>query len=59
MADSARQAEYVELYTSLGFEVRTEVVRPEEIGPDCGDCRLLMCRQFVTVYTRRSGAASA
>jgi hypothetical protein len=53
MADSARLAEFVELYTQLGFEVETEPVQPDEIGPDCEGCRLLMCRQFVTLYTRR------
>lgn len=53
MADTARLAEYVELYTSLGYEVRAEKVRPDEIGEECGDCRLLICRQFVTLYTRK------
>lgn len=53
MADGKRLNEYVELYTSLGFEVRTETVQPEEIGPECTDCRLIICRQFVTVYTRK------
>jgi hypothetical protein len=53
MADGARLAEYLDLYTSLGYEVHTEKVKPEEIGPDCTDCRLLICRQFITVYTRR------
>jgi hypothetical protein len=53
MADGLRLAEYTELYTSMGYEVRTEKVPPEEIGPECGDCRLLICRQFVTLYTRK------
>ncbi len=53
MADSNRLAEYIDLYTGLGYEVHTEKVKPEEIGPECGDCRLLMCRQFITLYTRR------
>lgn len=52
MADSTRLAEFVELYTQLGFEVETEPVQPDEIGPDCEGCQLLMCRQFVTLYTR-------
>jgi hypothetical protein len=53
MADFTRLAEHVELYTSLGYEVHTEKVPPEEIGPECTDCRLIICRQFVTVYTRK------
>lgn len=52
MADGARLAEYVELYTTLGFEVLHEPVAPEEIGPECSDCRLIICRQYVTLYTR-------
>ncbi|HLE28422.1 MAG TPA: hypothetical protein VI793_09920 [Anaerolineales bacterium] len=53
MADLERLSEYIELYTSLGFEVRTEKVPPEEIGPECSDCRLIICRQFLTLYTRK------
>jgi hypothetical protein len=56
MADGERLAEYLELYTSLGYEVRTETVRPEEISDQCGDCRLIICRLFVTLYTRRPAA---
>ncbi|MCC7362209.1 MAG: hypothetical protein IT317_22180 [Anaerolineales bacterium] len=52
VADGARLAEYVELYTSLGFEVLQETIEPEEIGPECADCRLVICRQYVTLYTR-------
>ena len=53
MADRERLKEYVELYSSLGYEVRTEIVAPEEIGDECTDCRLLICRQFLTLYTRK------
>ena len=53
MADAQRLDEYIQLYQSLGYEVRTEIVRPDEIGAECGDCRLFICRQFVTLYTRR------
>jgi hypothetical protein len=58
MADGTRLTEYLELYSSLGFEVRTEAVQPEEIGPECDDCRLMICRQFVTLYTRRRSGSS-
>ena len=53
MADGKRLSEFVDLYTSLGFEVHTEAIQPDEIGPECNDCRLIICRQFVTLYTRR------
>lgn len=57
MADGLRLAEYTELYASMGYEVRAEKVPPDAIGPECGDCRLLICRQFVTVYTRKRSAS--
>jgi len=51
-----RMKEYTELYASLGYEVRTEAVRPDEIDPDCGDCGLVLHRMVVTLYIRkRSG----
>ncbi len=53
MADGGRLAEYSELYQSLGYEVRTETVQPEEVSEECTDCRLVICRQFVTLYTRK------
>jgi len=53
MADSRRLTEYVELYESMGFETRAEPVRADEIGPECGDCSLVLCRLFITIYTRR------
>ncbi len=58
MADMERLAEYVELYASLGLEVRTEKVQPDEVSSECADCRLVICRQFVTIYTRQSSAES-
>ncbi|MBI3362452.1 MAG: hypothetical protein HY023_15230 [Chloroflexi bacterium] len=53
MADTERLSEYVELYASLGLDVRTEKVSPEEVADECSDCRLIICRQFVTIYTRQ------
>src|SRR3989338_2667040 len=58
MADHERLAEYTELYTSLGFEIRAETVRPDEISDQCADCRLIICRQFVTLYTRKRAPAA-
>ena len=53
MADGQRLKEYTELYESMGYEVRAEKVKPEEISDQCAGCRLLICRQFLTLYTRR------
>lgn len=53
MADAERAKEAVELYQSLGFEVLTEEVKPTELSDLCSDCQLVVCRYYVTVYTRK------
>ncbi len=53
MTNVARLNEYIELYTSLGFEVRAEQVRSDEVEPECNDCRLILYQQIVTIYTRK------
>jgi hypothetical protein len=55
MADAERASEAAELYTSLGFEVRAESVLASELSDQCLDCKLIVCRSYVTIYTRRSG----
>ena len=56
MIDKRRVPEFTELYQSMGYEVRLEGIRAEEIEPDCSDCALVMHQIFVTLYTRRSGS---
>ena len=56
MADARRAEEYASQYAAMGFEVRVEPVRPAEVGPECGDCSLIVNRLFVTLYTRRRGS---
>lgn len=51
--DGRRLKEFAALYASLGFEVHVVPLRPEEVDPDCGDCRLAALLQFSTIYTRR------
>jgi hypothetical protein len=53
MADSQRANEAVELYTSLGYEVRAESVLPSELSDLCTDCKLVVCSTYVTIYTRK------
>jgi hypothetical protein len=47
-----RLAEQLELYRSLGMEVRTEAVPPEELAEACRGCALAL-QLFRIVYTRR------
>jgi ribosomal protein S18 acetylase RimI-like enzyme len=52
-ADEQRAREAIELYEKLGFEVRAEPVRPNELEEDCEDCRTVVAFRFLTIYTRR------
>jgi hypothetical protein len=53
MADPVRAKESIDLYESLGFEVRTEPIKPSELGEECTDCQLVVCFSYVTIYTRK------
>jgi hypothetical protein len=53
IADSQRAAEAIELYTELGYEVRVESLRPEDIRDECEGCRSQAALQFKTIYTRK------
>ncbi len=53
MTQRGRLAEYTDLYRSLGFDVRAEAVRSDEVDPECNDCRLILFQQIVTIYTRQ------
>ncbi len=52
-ADEARAKEAMELYCQLGYEVRAEPVRPEEMHDDCDDCQSVVAFHFQTIYTRK------
>jgi hypothetical protein len=54
--DESRAREAVELYEKLGYEVRAEPVRPEELDDDCDDCRTVVAFHFLAIYTRRKSA---
>lgn len=53
MADAAKAKEATHLYSELGFDVHAEPVKPAELSEACGGCRLVACRAYVTIYTRR------
>lgn len=52
-ADEQRTKEVMELYAKLGYEVRAEPVRAEELDDDCQDCRTVVSVHFRTIYTRK------
>lgn len=51
--DEQRANEAVELYEKLGYEVRAEPVRSDELDHGCGDCRTMVAFHFLAIYTRR------
>jgi len=59
--EAGRADEYVELYESLGDEVRVELVTPElmaalrpaqDMAEECTICLLADCDKYVVIYTR-------
>ena len=53
IGDARQVKEATDLYTELGFEVRTEPVSVDDMGDDCSDCQVLILLAFKTVYTRK------
>ena len=53
VAPAPRVAEHVEMYGSLGIDVRVETVLEDELAPACGGCALALGRYRV-IYTRRT-----
>ncbi len=59
LADEHRAREALELYSSLGFDVRAEKLDASHFGPQCGECSLTVCTSYVLIYTRRAGTAAS
>jgi hypothetical protein len=58
IADGRRAEEAVALYQQLGYEVRAEPLRQDELEDNCEDCQLVALMQFKTIYTRRKESAT-
>jgi hypothetical protein len=54
LADPMRAREAIELYTSLGFEVKAQKLTPADLGPNCADCASTICSSYVLIYTRKT-----
>lgn len=57
LVDPLRAKESIELYTSLGYEVKAQTLTPADFGPQCGKCALVACGACVVIYTRKKGSA--
>ena len=51
--DEPRLSEITELYKSLGFEVRVEPVKLDELDEDCKKCYKNIIDELKTVYVRK------
>ena len=54
LADSARAQESIDLYTSMGYEVKVQKLTPADFGPQCAQCASVMCHACVLIYTRKT-----
>ncbi len=52
LSDPVRARESIELYESLGFEVMSRRLQPDDLGPECQACAASVCRSYVLIYTR-------
>jgi hypothetical protein len=52
LADPVRARESVELYESLGFEVMSRRLQPDDLGPECQACAASVCSSYVLIFTR-------
>ncbi len=57
LADPARAAESIELYRSMGYEVTTQKLSPQDFGPGCSHCASVVGRTCVVIYTRKKQQA--
>lgn len=53
LADPLRAQEAIEVYTSLGYEVKAQALTPADFGSQCGGCAEVACRSHVLIYTRK------
>lgn len=53
LVDLERAREAVELYTSIGYEVKVKNLTPAELQSTCLPCAPGLCRSCVVIYTRK------
>lgn len=54
VTDEPRLSEAVELYKSLGYEVRLEQSSFEEVNQMCKNCLVADCERYKTIYIRKT-----
>lgn len=54
-----RSADLVRLYAVAGYEVAVDAIPAEALADDCDGCRVVLLREYVSIYTRRKGVTAA
>lgn len=54
LVDMERARESHEVYSSIGYEVKLQELKPKNFGPKCIECTAAICRSYVIVYTRKA-----
>lgn len=52
ITDTNRAPDMIDLYSELGFEVRSVPISSEEFNQSCKDCGLMTLVPMLTIYTR-------
>lgn len=59
LEEPTRARELVDLYESLGFEVKVETLTPQNFPDQCQSCGLSVCSSYVLIYTRKLNSETA
>ncbi len=54
VTDPTRESELVELYESIGLEVKVVALTPDKFGAACSACAKSACSSYTVIYTRPS-----
>lgn len=57
MVGPDRIDESIEIYTSMGFEVKAQPLCAEDFAAQCKECGSVVCRSYVMIYTRKKNAS--
>ena len=56
MVGPDRIEESIEIYTSMGLEVKAQPLTPEDFADQCKECGSIICHSYVLIYTRKKSA---
>jgi hypothetical protein len=54
VTDDYRVKDMIELYESMGFEIKVENFRADDCNSECNECMVESPEKFKVIYTRRN-----